>query len=344
MFNHLEKELKHMLNEKKEMPLMVRQSLDQTYDVIRKKSIKKKRTFNPQVIIAIAASACLVVGLGLSNDHVMASINKWLGFDDKGVEQAVNNGMLQEDHHSVTDQGVKIAINDHFSDENKLGLSFQLAFDHPSMLKHVENVSLDYRLKNGDGQYIEEFIPDTKPLKGKNRYTSFFDYQNPFIDEKSGMVQFNTLSDSSEGTIPKLKDAVIEIESINIFDNTGKLKKINGHWNLSLSNNKKAEEMIQYKIKNVSSAIQVLKARSTPTALNIVLSLKGIDKERDEKLPSDMVIVDEAGHEYRIKGLHSISKNNETIISANFPISSYNQHKKLELMIKGIEKIHLIKQ
>ncbi|QGS68179.1 hypothetical protein CV093_04615 [Oceanobacillus sp. 143] len=109
-----------------------------------------------------------------------------------------------------------------------MGLNFHLAFEDPSILNNVREVSMDYRLKNGDGDYIYEFIPDTKPLKGDNRYTSGSEHQNPILDIKTGEIQYDVLTDSNEGVIPSLRDAVIEVESVNVFYNTGKSKKLMG--------------------------------------------------------------------------------------------------------------------
>ncbi|MEH7385446.1 hypothetical protein V7147_08565 [Bacillus sp. JJ1521] len=44
---------------------------------------------------------------------------------------------------------------------------------------------MNYRLKNGDAEYIGEFIPNAKSLKGDNRYISGYEHQNPVLDIKS---------------------------------------------------------------------------------------------------------------------------------------------------------------
>ena len=173
MKNKFEKEFNQVMNEKKEIPVKVRHSLDQSYDIIRAKSKKKKANFIWKRV-ATAACALIVTGIVLTNEHVLAGINEFFNFGDKGIEQAVNNGFIQENKSSVTDQGIKITLDKHFSDANKLGLSFQLVFEDPSILNKVREVSMDYRLKNGDGEYIDEFIPDTKPLKSDNKYIYWF--------------------------------------------------------------------------------------------------------------------------------------------------------------------------
>ena len=62
--------------------------------------------------------------------------------------------------------GIKITLDKHFSDANKLGISFQLVFEDPSILNNAREVSMDYRLKNGDGEYIDRIYSRYKTLEG----------------------------------------------------------------------------------------------------------------------------------------------------------------------------------
>lgn len=344
MKSNFENEFNQMMNEDKEMPIKVRKSLDQSYDIIRTKSKKKKANFIWKRVAAVA-SAIIITGVALTNENVMASINEFFNFEDKGIEQAINNGFIQESNSSITDQGIKITLAKHFSDANKLGLNFHLAFEDPSILNNVKEVTMDYRLKNGDGEYIDEVIPDTKPLKGDNKYMiSSGDYQNPAIDIKTGQIQYDVLSNSNEGIIPPLKDAIIEIESVNVFYTTGEFKAIDGNWGLSVAN-KDIENLnlaVQYVMKDQTSNILITKANANPTSLNITFSLDGVYE--DENIFVDMKIVDEGGTEYGVTGFGKSTKNNKTIISTNFPITSYSNAEQLKLIINGIGEVELLKE
>jgi len=64
---------------------------------------------------------------------------------------------------------IRITLDKHFSDANKVRLSFQLVFENPSFLKNVKEIPMDYQLKNGDDEYIDEFIPDTKLMNSDER-------------------------------------------------------------------------------------------------------------------------------------------------------------------------------
>ena len=343
MKNSFEKEFDQMMSEKKEIPLKVRKSLDQSYNIIRAKSKKKKVNFIWKRVAA-AACALIVTGVVLANENVMASINEFFNFGDKGIEQAVNNGFIQVSNSAITDQGIKITLDKHFSDANKLGLNFHLAFEDPSILNNVREVSMDYRLKNGDGEYIYEFIPDTKPLKGDNRYISGSEHQNPILDINTGDIQYDVITDSNEGVIPSLRDAVIEVESVNVFYNTGEIKKIDGNWKLSVAstNKEKLNEIIEYAMQDQSSVIQVSKANANPTSLNLTFSLDGTYE--DENTFADMKIVDDDGNEYGVTGFRKSTENNKTIISTNFQTTSYNNSKKLKLIIEGIGEVELLKK
>ncbi|HWI50145.1 MAG TPA: DUF4179 domain-containing protein [Rummeliibacillus sp.] len=344
MKNNFEKEFNQMMNEKKEIPVKVRQSLDQSYDTIRAKSKKRKSNFIWKRV-ATAACALIVTGVVLTNEHVMAGINEFFNFGDKGIEQAVNNGFTQESKSTVTDQNIKMTLGKHFSDVNKLGISFQLVFEDPSILNNAEEVSMDYRLKNGDGEYIVEYIPDTKPLKGDNRYISSLDHQNPILDVKTGRIQYDVLINSNKGIIPNLKDAVIEVESVNVLYGTEEVKKIDGKWELSLANKdkEKSDLTVQYAMKDQSSIIKVTKANANPTSLNLTFSLDGI-YDNENTFAHRMKIIDEDGNEYQATDFGMSIKNNETIISTNFPITSYNNSKKLKLIVEGIGEVELFKK
>ncbi|WP_456272509.1 DUF4179 domain-containing protein [Bacillus sp. AK031] len=341
MKNNFEDEFNEMMNEKKEIPLKVRQSLDQSFDIIRARSKKKKTQFIWKKTVA-AACALFVTGIILTNEQVMAGINEFFSFGDKGIEQAANNGFIQENESSFTDQGINITLDKQFSDDNKLGLSFQLIFEDPSILKNAEEVTMDYRVKNGDGEYIEEFIPDTKALKGDSNYTSVLDHQNPIMDVKTGRVRYDVLSVSYEGVIPLLKDAVIEVESINVFYSTGKIQKVDGIWNLSVNNKEKSDVIEKYVMLDEASIIQVSEASASPTSLNLTFSLDGIYE--NENTFADMKIIDEEGYEYEATGFSKRTKDSETIISTNFSITSYNPSQKLKFVINEVGEVDLLKK
>lgn len=345
MKNNFEKELEQLMKEEKEVPAKVRQSLDQSYEMIRAKSKKKKVNFVWKRI-AVAACAVIATGIILTNEHVMAGINGFFNFGDKGIDRAVTEGFTQEDDSTATDRGISITLARHFSDANTIGMSFQIVFEDPAVLKNVEEIHLDYRLKNGDGEYITEFIPDTKPLKGTSRYTSAPEFHTPVLDTKTGKVQWDVLIDSHTGMIPTLEDAVVEIESINIFTGLEReLEKIDGKWHLPIDN-KLVEKglVIDYVMIDEASPLHVSTAKATPTSMNVVFSVDGISYD-ENAFAHHMKIIDENGEEYASdRGLSEEKSQDKTVISTNFPITSYNNSSKLKLVVEGIGEVELVKK
>ncbi|MTH54089.1 DUF4179 domain-containing protein [Bacillus mangrovi] len=343
MKNNFDQEFHQLMTENKEIPARVRKSIDGSYDYIRMASKKKKKA-SIWKKTAAAACALMATGMFLSNEQVMAGITDFFAFGDQGIKQALQNGFAQEDHHAVANQGVVITLDKHFSDANKVGLRFELAFDDPSLLKNATEVTLDYRLKNGDGEYVIESIPDTKPLKGEQKVLSGAEEANPVLDSESGIAQYEVLMSSNAGNLPELKGAVIEVESVNVFSSSGKLKKAEGNWDLAVANTKQTKpKTIHFAMKNPSSVIQVTKAAANPTSLNLIFSVDGIH-ENENAFANQMKIVDEKGIEYAASSFSMSEEKNKTIISTNFPITSYNSSKQLKLVINGIGKVELVKE
>jgi hypothetical protein len=348
MKTDFEKEIKQAMTEKKEMSVTVRKSLDSAYASIRAQSKKKKRSFIWKRVTA-AACALLLTGVVLMNERVIASINDFFNFGDKGIERAITEGFAQEDISSATDQNVTITLQQHFSDANKIGMSFQLKFEDQAILDDdVTDVTMDFRLKNGDGEYIDEFIPDTKPLKGNNKYeTSGIVMHNPILDAKTGGVQFDVIIDSNKGMLPNLQDAVVEIESINVFRGFvfETLKKIDGKWDLSVANQDRNKPMtiIEYAMDDPSSVIQVSSATASPTSLNLIFSVNEIF-ENETPFVHSMKIIDREGNEYLTNGFNMTTTDDQTIIAANFQISSYHNAETLTLSLEGIGEVELLKK
>ncbi|HDX9576830.1 TPA: DUF4179 domain-containing protein [Bacillus pseudomycoides] len=333
-----------MLHEEKEIPGIVRKSLDRSYDVIRMKAKKKKRNVIWRKF-AVAACCFVIAGSIFTNEHVRANINKLFHFNDKGIERAVDEGFTQKSNSTATDKGVTVALDRYFADTNKLGFSFQLVFEDTSILKKpVREVSFDYRLKNSDGEYIMESIPDTKPLKGKKMYMSKAEDKNPSIDGKNGKVQYDVVFESNKGAIPKLKDAVLEIESVNVFYENDELKKIDGIWNLPIGNKMKEEETttVDYKQAETTSNIQIVAAKANSTSLNLTFSVNEVIE--DENTFMDMKIIDETGREYKSKGYSMNVENGKTTVHVNFPITSYDKANTLKIQMKKFGEVELVRK
>ncbi|WP_203289490.1 DUF4179 domain-containing protein [Metabacillus sp. cB07] len=345
MKDNFENEMNQAMNKEREIPAKVRQSIEQSYDLIRVKSKKKKVSYIWKQAAA-AACALFITGAVLSNEHVMAGVNEFFSFGDKGIEQAAKHGFIQENTSAAADQNIKIALSRYFSDKNKAGMSFELTFEDPSILVGAQEVTMDYRVKNGDGEYIAEFIPDTKALKGNNSHLFISDSRNPLMDKESGEIQYDVIGESHKGQIPALKGAVVEVESVNVFYGTNDMKKIDGKWELAAADSNMLKEnfSVQYVMKDGTSAINVSKAETNPTSLNLTFSLEGV-YEDENLFAHRMKMIDEDGNEYKADSGFSMDRQtNKTIISTNFPVTSYNQSTKLKLIIEGIGEADLTRK
>ncbi|WP_342542771.1 DUF4179 domain-containing protein [Paenisporosarcina sp. FSL H8-0542] len=323
----------------KEIPDHVRQRLDQTYEQIRFQSIKKKKHI---IWTRMATAACclLIVGVASTSEPVKAAIFGIFKFNDSGIEQAVKAGFAEETDQSATNENVRITLDSYFSDNNKMGFSFQLQFKDLTLLgEEAERLSLDVRLKNGDGEYIVELIPDTKPLYGKSEYSAGVHVMNPFIEQETGKAQFDTVFESTEGNFPALSNAIIEVESINVQYANGEFKKIEGEWNLPLKEAAKPFEVVEY-VAQESDKIKLVKANGNPTSLSLTIS---IDGEPTETPFAIMKVVDEQGIEYEAGSTNMTVKSEQTIISTTFPISSFVHAEKLQLIV-GNEQVELTKK
>lgn len=342
----VEKEMEQLVNEEPEMPAVVRETLDATYATIQSQAKRRQKKFGWKKAAAAACAFVIAGGLLLNNDEVRAKIQAFFSFEDRGIEQAMSNGFGQENPSTAVDQEIGITLQRSFADGNKLGLSFLVEFVKPSMLEAgISEVSMDFRVKNGDGEYIEEFIPDTKVLKGDGGYASGLEQNNPVLNEETGIVQYDVVFSSNRGSFPILKDAVLEVESINIFYEKGTLQKINGEWNLPIANqnDRNNNQSVEYVMADSSSGIQVLAAKADPTSFNLKFA---VDQLFEDETPFvfAMKLMDDKGNEYRNDSFSMEAENGQTIISTNFPITSYDQFERVQIIIDSIGEVELLRK
>lgn len=300
MEDKFEKDLADAMQSDIEITETVRKSLDDTYSIIRKKKRSRNLLFNRRWIAAAVCSALLTIAL-LSNETVRAVIKPFFNFGDKGIERAVDEEMLQQNKSSATDQNIRVTLDNLAYDSNKLGLSFKLKFEDKKILKgDIQKVGIEYRIKNGNGDYIIEVVNDDKQLKGKNNIKYSLTEDNSFLDFKNGDVRCNFLFESSKGRIPGLENAVIEVESVIIFYKKGSLKKIDGSWNLSIDNNKQTKDKdVEYAAASNTSKVNILSAKATSTSFNISFALDITSGTGRSLEIQEMKLIGEKGEVYK---------------------------------------------
>lgn len=300
MEDKFEKELVNVMQKDIEIPLGVRKSLDNTYNVIIKKGRSRRKKLFTKRSVAVACSFLIVGVLLISNETVRAVIKPFLNFGDKGIEKVVDEGLVQQNGSSAIDKNIKVTLDNYFYDSNKLGMSFKLNFDDKNILEgDIENIELNYRIKNGNGEYIDEHVSDEEPLKGNNDIISSISQKSPIIDVENGEVECNMVLESTKGEIPKLENADIEIESINIFykQRSEEAKIIYGTWNLPLDISPKN-----------SKALENL----------------------------EMKLASENGEVYNCNAWNIEEKNGKEIVTTNFSVSSLEDNSKYKLTLSKI--------
>ena len=112
--------IKENLNHDSKFPESVRNAFDNSYEIIRMKSNKKrKRWIKP--ILSVAASLVLIASLTLTNNQVMATIQNLLGLGDEGIKIAREYNDVNSNHLSYTSNNVEITLEEHFIDAYRLG-------------------------------------------------------------------------------------------------------------------------------------------------------------------------------------------------------------------------------
>lgn len=336
MANNFEKELENELQQDTVIPDVVRNSLDDTYRMIRKKKRSRNILFLKR---GVAAAVCSIVLVGtlVSNETVRAFVKPFFNFGDKGIERVVDEGMMQQNNDSAKDQDIRVALDNYFYDSNKLGMSFKLNFDNQKTLKgDIASVQLEYRIKNNNDAYIIESVSDTKPLKGTNNIISSLSHKNPVLDLENGDIRYDVILESSKGMIPKIENATVEIESVVILfkENGENAKIINGSWNLAIDTSKQAEiKEVEYSAVSNTSQVQILSAKASPTSFNLSFSLDVTSENSTSLEILEMKLIGEKGEVYD-SSTYSIEINDgKTIISTNFPVSSLENHDKYKLSL-----------
>ena len=284
-------------------------------------------------------------GTLFSSESVRASIKTFFNFNDKGVEKAVNEGYVNQNGNSAYDNGVNITLNSYFVDSNKIGFSIKLKFDDSEILKEIDKVSLDYRIKDGNGEYIEEYIPDTKPLKGKNKYISGIKEKNSEVDFVNNEVQYDVILESNKGQIPNLENAVLEVETVKLFKDYKVVNGIDGIWSLGFNQGKAiSDSPVEYKAKKNESKIEIISAKSSPTSFNINFSVDGKYEDENTFSMENMKLIDQNGEEYKCDGYSCNMKDSKKTVSTNFPLSNFDNVDKLKLIIASIGEVELEKE
>ena len=273
----------------------------------------------------IASILCIVfMGTGI----VLASNSLWNHWNNKGVKTALEYGYVQNvemDYNIQNDLGIK--LDSIIIDNSNIGIVFNNKI--PSNLKSIDNIAIkDIVIKDEKNNIIFEDGNEKSLSTG---------YAEEFASENS-IVKQAILLNNLNHTYPKSNNIYISFSTVNIFRNQKNIKTITGNWNFDINVTDKFinRETIEY-IAGQSKDIEVISAELTSTGLDI--EMKFNFPLNAENLGKNIKIQDNDENEYFSDKLIAENELTTPTIRTSFPITIYNAHDNLKLIIKTDKEI-----
>ena len=273
----------------------------------------------------IASILCIVfMGTGI----VLASNSLWNHWNNKGVKTALEYGYVQNvemDYNIQNDLGIK--LDSIIIDNSNIGIVFN--YKIPSNLKSIDNIAIkDIVIKDEKNNIIFEDGNEKSLSTG---------YAEEFASENS-IVKQAILLNNLNHTYPKSNNIYISFSTVNIFRNQKNIKTITGNWNFDINVTDKFinRETIEYTA-GQSKDIEVISAELTSTGLDI--EMKFNFPLNAENLGKNIKIQDNDENEYFLDKLSVENELTTPTIKTSFPITIYNAHDNLKLIIKTDKEI-----
>ena len=273
----------------------------------------------------IASILCIVfMGTGI----VLASNSLWNHWNNKGVKTALEYGYVQNvemDYNIQNDLGIK--LDSIIIDNSNIGIVFN--YKIPSNFKNIDNIAIkDIVIKDEKNNIIFEDGNEKSLSTG---------YAEEFASENS-IVKQAILLNNLNHTYPKSNNIYISFSTVNIFRNQKNIKTITGNWNFDINVTDKFinRETIEY-IAGQSKDIEVISAELTSTGLDI--EMKFNFPLNAENLGKNIKIQDNDENEYFSDKLIAENELTTPTIRTSFPITIYNAHDNLKLIIKTDKEI-----
>lgn len=273
----------------------------------------------------IASILCIVfMGTGI----VLASNSLWNHWNNKGVKTALEYGYVQNiemDYNIQNDLGIK--LDSIIIDNSNIGIVFN--YKIPSNFKNIDNIAIkDIVIKDEKNNIIFEDGNEKSLSTG---------YAEEFASENS-IVKQAILLNNLNHTYPKSNNIYISFSTVNIFRNQKNIKTITGNWNFDINVTDKFinRETIEYTA-GQSKDIEVISAELTSTGLDI--EMKFNFPLNAENLGKNIKIQDNDENEYFLDKLSVENELTTPTIKTSFPITIYNAHDNLKLIIKTDKEI-----
>lgn len=334
-----EKEFDQWMTQRKPVSSLSRQKFDAAYRKIRQTQAVDVQKKSWQTLV-IAAMGLIVIGAVLTSPPVIAKLQDLLGFNSEWKEGLESN-LVKDNQRSVTNQGVTLSLRDNMSTSDLLGFSYQMDFADKKSIDGAREINFDYRIKNGDGDYLMEVIPDTKVLKGTNSLRLKQIVEEGGIDESAGLYKGTIQLISNGQALPLLKSGFLEVETIRIFYRDGEIKELDGQWHLPLEDGDKnsGESSVPYVVKSGDSQIDILDAKLSGTMFTVRFSVKG--KSEIDLESQRFHLTDENGQVYRNPSYNLNLKEGKPVIDASLPLTNKTQGELVTLVLEGVGEVVL---
>lgn len=342
--DNFDEKIRQAMNTSKEMPRVVRQSLDEVYSEIengiQKKSTKKTKSKHINYFFLFSAAICIFSVIVFSAP-IGNALRNFLNFDQFTSEKLVQSNFVQSQDYFVEDQGIIMRLNEIYFDQNEIGLSLSAELSEKSKLlkdkynQYVINFAIldkqDHVLFDfNSGLTEKDYLP-----KIKGNYI-----ENSRIDKNNHTIDF-TVTQTLENTDlrKELQQAKVIVTKISTSvggstknsDSDFHTEKVRedfvqetGRWELPIQNEtKQAMPSLRMEAENTDLQSDIF-AKVTPTTL--VLNLKiGDDAKITEKTAEIILSNDSNGkNSYKQKNGKRVILNGQEYYQATYSYPEYD--------------------
>lgn len=336
----MDEKIKNILKNEEELPTYARQTFDDSYQAIRKKTSKKKKRWVTPLVALAAVSLLALLWQTPASDALM----RMLGFGEFKSEEVTKSSFVQKPVAAFAeDSGLRISVKKIYSDENGLGIEFYVEAEDAQVTAEVRGI--EYRLQNGDGSYITEDVSEDKPLHGDNHLIS--GGRISISEPKDGAVTITNNYDPREDQqFPKLVDPKVTVESLLIANGENQpYKRIEGNWVIQMP----MEDVVQfapiaYQAQGGHDTLKLEKAAMTPTGMRVEISYPAdsdFAKKTQETFFSP-VLETSSGEKFIATYYGDDMRDGRVYVSTVFRYTGYDAKVSFKYEFQGLEPLTLI--
>lgn len=343
-----EKNLKKTIMKEEELSMVVRNRLDETYkNILKEETSKKTKPKLKYIYPLIAVFSCIIIismtPLGL------AAVNL-LRFGDFTSDNLKQNQFISKTFASDVDQNIQIQLQEHYFDNNALGLHFSIKLPRDSNLlaSDIEEYILTFAISNEEDQTIINFNMDDLDVLDNIQSTSV-DYA---IDRETNTLEMTyRLQAKEKGNLFEVENATLSIGSIKGIKNQGNtqgenhlsVEEVKGDWRFPIDLTTKEFDPIKF-LPSEGKTYGVNGAIAYPTSFIVNLSKDGFEQlaEQQENGTFQLKVINgEKKQTYEAKNTKINHQNNQDFFEITFEYSGYDQFSEVIFVINNKEEVLL---